>query len=274
MRRALPWLLLALANPAAAFDNFDPVPGGIAGVPIGDASQPAPRALFGSSELPVLRAGEAWMALVGIPRDLAPGFYVVNAADEEDHHESHTFAVRPSTRPIYTVEAPAGTTAGELAQRHREALGKPTPAGSANEESSPDTDFILPVDEAIRFQFGLLRIQGSSYTLPFPGLGFASAKATAVVNPAFGQVIEIDGAGNDRRVVIHHGGGLVSVFRNLGAVSVSRDEWIPKGALIGNLPARSRVSLLPDWSVCLNDVEIDPLLLVSQTIELRTAAEP
>ncbi|KAA3633058.1 MAG: M23 family peptidase, partial [Proteobacteria bacterium] len=43
MRRSLLCLVAALVSTVvSAFDNFDPVPGGIAGVPVGGAPSPAP----------------------------------------------------------------------------------------------------------------------------------------------------------------------------------------------------------------------------------------
>ena len=114
-----------------------------------------------------------------------------------------------------------------------------------------------------------LNIRGTGHILPFPGLGFANSRQAAVVNPAFGQVLSIDEENGRSRLVIHHGGGLISVLRNLESISVSRDEWIPRGALIANLPPGRQVSLLPDWSVYLNRVEVDPMLLVSRRINLE-----
>ncbi len=274
MRRPVSLLLAtlcALLQPAtaSAFDNFEPVPGGIAGVTVATPEEPAPRVLFGSHEVPVLRHSHGWTALVGVSRDLAPGYYVVNAIDAESHHQSHTFRVGPINRPVYSINVSDRSTLGEVAARHRRALSEVPAPDEIEGSDPPDLDFVLPVDLPIRFQFGMLNFTDTGYTLDFPGLGFEPGENAAVVNPAFGQVVAIDGSEGRWRLVIHHGAGLTSVFRNLESVSVTLEDWVPKGARLGTLTGRDGVRLLPDWTVLLGGTQVDPLLLVSQKIELQ-----
>jgi murein DD-endopeptidase MepM/ murein hydrolase activator NlpD len=266
-------IIALLASPGAAwpFDNFAAVPGGIVGVPIADAFDVPPRAFFGSREVPVVNAPAGWIALVGLPRDLAPGFYVVTSADEEDHYESHRFLVKPVNRPIQEIEVPNTPDIAELVARHQSALDDPPVRAPEDAVDRPNLDFVLPVDLPIRFQFGFLRLAGTGHTLPFPGLGFDTERQSAVVSPASGQVFEVEETERAMRVVIHHGQGVISVFRNLESVSVTPEEWISKGDQIGILPGRNRLHLLPDWTVLLNGARVDPLLLVSQRIKLEAA---
>lgn len=266
-------LALALLWPmiAGAFDNFTAVPGGIAGIVVGDATTEPPRVLFGSHEVPVLRFDQGWTALVGLARDLAPGNYVVNAVDGESGYASHTFAVKPVSRPIYPVDAPEASTLADVVARHRRALRDLPGEDLGQHDDPPDLDFVLPADLPIRFQYGLLHFSGSGYTLDFPGLGFEPGEPADVVSPAFGQVVAIDERDGRWRLVIHHGAGLVSVFRNLGGVSVTLEDWVPKGARIATLAGGAGIKLLPDWTVRLGDADIDPLLLVSQRISLEAA---
>lgn len=261
--------------PAAAqgFENFDPVPGGIAGVDVGDPTAPAPRVLFGAHDVPVLRYPRGWVALVGLARTLTPGYYAVNVIDEEAQHESRPFAVRPISRPIYPVDVSASSPLADVVARHRRALVDSPAPNDADGDDPPDLDFVLPVDLPIRFQYGLLNFSRTGYTLDFPGLGFTPGQSAAVVNPAFGQVVSIDGEDSRRRLTIHHGGGLTSVFRNLESVSVTLEDWVPKGAKLATLTGRDGVRLLPDWTVLLGGTQVDPLLLVSQRIDLRAPAD-
>ena len=119
MRRAI-WFLtgcLAMAWQLAVsqgFENFESVPGGIAGVDVGDPAAPAPRVLFGAHEVPVLRYPRGWVALVGLSRNLTPGYYAVNAIDEETQHESRPFAVRPVSRPIYAIDVSASSPLADV----------------------------------------------------------------------------------------------------------------------------------------------------------------
>src|SRR5690606_26167010 len=161
--RALTLAATLYAVAASAFDNFDPVPGGIAGVTVAESGAAAPTAWFGSHRLPVLDLERGRVAVVGLDLDLAPGFYVVNVVDDEDHHDSRRFPVRPLARPIYTIEVPDEPPLAELVARHREALAVPGVAPAADGET-PDLDFVLPVDLPIRFQFGRLNFGGTGLT--------------------------------------------------------------------------------------------------------------
>lgn len=271
--RALTLAATLYAVAASAFDNFDPVPGGIAGVTVAESGAAAPTAWFGSHRLPVLDLERGRVAVVGLDLDLAPGFYVVNVVDDEDHHDSRRFPVRPLARPIYTIEVPDEPPLAELVARHREALAVPGVAPAADGET-PDLDFVLPVDLPIRFQFGRLNFGGTGLTAPFPGLGFVSDREARVASPSFGQVIAVDARDGAWRVVIHHGGGVVSMFRHLAAVDVVVEQWLSKGDPIGVLPRRNNVRLLPDWAVALNAAWVDPLLLVSHRIDLGPEPAP
>jgi len=69
-------LLLACACgavQAAPLPQAEPVPGGVAVVPLGPDRGPAPRATFNGERVMVLKDERRWLALVGIPLDAKPG---------------------------------------------------------------------------------------------------------------------------------------------------------------------------------------------------------
>jgi hypothetical protein len=122
----------------------------------------------------------------------------------------------------------------------------------------------------MRYEFGWLNINQSAHTLAYPGLGFSNQEPTTVVSPAFGQIVKIADESGGRQVIIDHGGGLMSVFRNLRVVVASSEDWLAKGKILGTLQSDPHKSLLPDWSVYLNNALIDPMLLVSRRIKLES----
>ncbi len=262
--------LLVLTYPAlTGFGNFQSVPGGIAGILLHRSSEAAPRAFFGSRQAMVSRYPEGFVAVVGLPLDLAPGFYVINAVDSDDHHESYTFSVKASRRPIQSITLPESVAAGDIAAAHaRRLLWAPDEIPA---ESAPDFDFVLPSAVPVTRQFGWIHLAGTRYTLPYPGIGLDHSTSTLVRSPSFGQVTRIDEQDGAYRVVIAHGAGLVSVFHNVDEVSVSVEDWVPKGAEFGRMLKTNRITLVPDWSVFLNGARIDPLLLVSSTVNLEAA---
>ncbi len=272
MRPALCCLLVAAFPALAGFGNFSSVPGGIAGVLLEQAGEQPPRAFFGNSPTLVSRYPAGFVAVVGLPLDLAPGFYVINAVDSDEHHESYTFAVKASRRPIQSIVLPPGISAQSIVAAHARRLAwipEDIPA-----ESEPDFDFVLPSPVPITRQFGWIHLTGTGHTLPYPGIGLDHSASTPLRSPSFGQVTEIGEEDDAYRVVIAHGAGLVSVFHNVDEVSVSPQDWVPKGAEFGRMQKSDRVTLVPDWSVFLNRTRIDPLLLVSSTVSLDDATAP
>ena len=66
-------LMLCCATSAIALPKHAPVPGGIAVIDLGPASQTAPTARWGEQPLAVVRDNGRWFALLGIPLDTLPG---------------------------------------------------------------------------------------------------------------------------------------------------------------------------------------------------------
>lgn len=272
------YLVLVLAfvcQQTFAFNNFHSVPGGIAGVllaPVTEAE--APRAWFGDTELLVVGFGDQWVAIVGLDWRQSPGFYVVKSRVAEHPFESHTFSVKALRRPIHTVELAPGTRAETVSSKYFAALERNQSLPLSVAEGGPDLNFRIPVDRRIRYAYGWLRPKGENHLLPYPGIGFDNPDGIPAINPAFGQVASVVEVSGGSEVVIDHGSGLVSVLRNLRVTTISPEDWIPKGGIIGTLQPNRGKSLLPDWSVFLNEAPVDPMLLVSRRVQLETSAPP
>ncbi|MCP3877466.1 MAG: M23 family metallopeptidase [Sulfitobacter sp.] len=261
-------LALTTSISAQAFTSFASVPGGISVVLLNNTAEDPPKAFFGDTEVLVARYDGRWLALVGLNWDTAPGFYAVMETSGENSVESSTFSVKSTSRPIHRIDLPKSQNPLDITPAYNTEL-TPTEQPS-NTEQSPDLDFVLPVDRPIKQHYGWLNFHGTSYTLPYPGLGFDTNLPAAIVSPSFGQIVEIENTPSGTLLTMDHGGGLISVFRHLENIAISTEDWLPKGAVLGQIQAPKTRDLLPDWSVYLNGALVDPLLLVSRTVRLES----
>ena len=90
-------LLLISSSPVlAAFPNDNPVPGGIALVPLKTVMAPKPEVQFGNQSIMVLQNNGRWTAVVGLKRDILPGEYLLTATSEDGSVHSYLFRVNPA----------------------------------------------------------------------------------------------------------------------------------------------------------------------------------
>ena len=88
---AVAWLAVSHAVLAAELPQTNPVPGGIAIVPLVHAAETAPRVRFGNDRVMVVRHDGRWHAVVGLPLTLATGEHRLS----QDGAGAVVFAVRP-----------------------------------------------------------------------------------------------------------------------------------------------------------------------------------
>ena len=72
---------LVIAGGASAAIEHAPWPGGIAVIELGPADAPAPAATFNDRPVLVMKDGQRWRAVVGIPLDTAPGEATIEVGD-------------------------------------------------------------------------------------------------------------------------------------------------------------------------------------------------
>ena len=90
LRTTIAILLLVLASSASALPREARVPGGIALLPLHlPSSAPAPQATFAGQAVLVTHAEGQWLALVGLPLDLAPGDHALHYTTDKGAHEIH-----------------------------------------------------------------------------------------------------------------------------------------------------------------------------------------
>lgn len=266
-------LMFSGASPALELPRAEPVPGGVALVTL-PAADSAPDARFDSRPVLVVRTGDAWTAVVGVPLGTRPGtqHLSVRAADgsrtrvdfriaDKRYQEQHITLkdkrkVTPEKRDLERIRSEQ--------QRIRKALANWDP-------QMPDSlRFLPPVEAPVSSPFGLRRFFNEQPRKPHSGLDLAAAMGTPVHAPAAGRISDTgDFFFNGNTVFIDHGHGLITMYCHLSRIDVEPGQRVEAGEVIGLVGKTGRATGPHlHWGVSLNDARVDPELF------LQSPAEP
>jgi hypothetical protein len=273
---------LALAAMASAAEGnlplAAPVPGGVAVICVGRASDPAPRAAFDGQRVLVARAGDSWEAVVGLPLGTQPGALDLTVLEGEQRARMVSFGVG-----VHDYDTQRITLANrrqvepepmDLLRIERE-QGSIVRAFSTWSDEAPESlGFDLPAMGRISSTFGLRRFFNDEPRQPHSGLDIAAPEGTPIVAPAAGTVIETgDYFFNGNSVFIDHGQGLITMYNHLSRVDVAKGVRVARGDRIGLVGRTGRVTGPHlHWSVSLNNARVDPALFLSREVRERIFA--
>lgn len=272
LRFAFP-LLLLIGLPAAASElrvelpRESRVPGGIALVAV-PGSDIAPTVIFNTHRVAVVRQGEQWLAVVGIPLAEKPGelklkvstpggttevpFRITDKGYRTQHLTiKNQRQVDPNPDDLKRI--------GLETKRSDAALSKFTAT------AAPALQLISPVEGVRSDSYGSRRVFNGQPRNPHSGMDIAAAKGTPIRSPAAGTVIEAgDFFFNGNTLYIDHGDGLVTMYCHLETIKVKVGDRLTAGDLIGTVGATGRVTGPHlHWGVALNRAMVDPALFLS-----------
>lgn len=256
---------------AAALPRSEPVPGGVAVVPLSvTGSNPAPAAHYNGQRVLVLRDEERWLALVGIPLSAKPGPQTLRVTSGAKTF-SQRFTVQGKTYPsqhlTITDRRKVTPTQEDLARIERE-TGEIN-AALAVWSDAPDVEleFIPPAEGPRSSAFGLRRFFNGEARKPHSGLDFAAPLGAPVVAPAPGRVIRVgDYFFNGNTVFLSHGQGLITLYSHLSRVDVREGQQVRRGETLGAVGMSGRATGAHlHWGVSLNRALVDPAWFLPET---------
>ncbi len=252
---------LALPQPAA-------VPGGVAIVELAQRTSQPPEAFYRGKPVMVVRQGERWLALVGIPLGAKEGEHslTVNTAGESLRRQ---FKVSPKAyaEQRITIKEKRKVNPNKMDMERIGAERREITAalGHWREERLARTlELDLPVAGRLSSPFGLKRFFNEQPRKPHSGIDIAAPQGTPLKAPANGEVITTgDYFFNGNTVFIDHGQGLVTMFCHMERIDVTPGQRVERGERIGTIGMTGRVTGPHlHWSVSLNDARVDPALFV------------
>jgi murein DD-endopeptidase MepM/ murein hydrolase activator NlpD len=242
------------------------VPGGVATFALG-ASSSVPTAHFNNLPVLVVKSGEQWTAVLGIPLAATPG----PASLQVQRAGASATPMRFEVKPFRYAEQRLTVAPGkvdlskadlERYERERVHLGQ---VGATFSESLPSTLRLQqPVPGVRSSSFGLRRVFNGQSRNPHSGMDIASITGTPVIAAAAGRVIDTgDYFFNGNTVWIDHGAGLLTMYCHLSAIDVKVGDSVATGDRIGAVGATGRVTGPHlHWSVSLNRAMVDPALFL------------
>jgi murein DD-endopeptidase MepM/ murein hydrolase activator NlpD len=261
-------LFAALASAAHASDlpREARVPGGIAlvEIPGGDL---APTALIDARRTAVIRSGDRWLAIVGLPLSTKPGPHKLKVATGKETVDV-PFQVtdkRYRTQHLTIKNERQVTPAAEDLERiQAESKRSDVALSKFTTDATPVFALQSPVAGTRSDSYGSRRIFNGQPRNPHSGMDIAAAKGTPIRAPAAGTVVE---AGNfffnGNTLFIDHGYGLVTMYCHLDEIKVKVGDRLAAGDPLGTVGATGRVTGPHlHWGVALNRAMVDPALFL------------
>jgi murein DD-endopeptidase MepM/ murein hydrolase activator NlpD len=261
----LAWPLLAHAGLPVASS----VPGGVALVPLGNASTVVQRPQAWLGEQPILVASDhgQWYAVVGLALDMAPGSHELRARISGET-KALRFEVNPKDYPEQHIKLKDNSkvqlSPADEARAEREIAAIKELKLHWQEAPYTDLGLELPVKGKLGSRFGLRRFFNGEPRLPHAGLDVVAARGTPVKASAQGRVLAVgDYFFNGNTIFLDHGNGLITMYCHLSRIDVKTGEAVGKGQRIG-LSGKSGRATGPHlhWSVVLNGAMVDPELFL------------
>jgi murein DD-endopeptidase MepM/ murein hydrolase activator NlpD len=252
----------------SALPRASVVPGGVAVVDVGVATDPMPTASFGDRRVLTVVDGGRYKAVVGIALATDPGDYALSVKSGSATR-SIPLKVMPKKYREQQLKVPAkqvdlspeDAARVEKEQKHLRALY------DARSDALPTTfELAIPVAGPRSSSFGLRRVFNGQSRNPHSGMDFAAATGTPIVAPADGTVIDVGNYFfNGNNVLIDHGGGFLTMYCHLSAFGVKTGEKVKTGQVIGKVGATGRVTGPHlHFGVMLNGASVDPALFLGE----------
>jgi murein DD-endopeptidase MepM/ murein hydrolase activator NlpD len=254
---------------AADLPKESRVPGGIAILEVPGSADSLPRVMFGSHRAPVIRDGERWLALVGIPLATKVGKQsaevVVDGTrqvlnfdvkskkyDEQRLTITNDRQVNPNPDDLKRIDAESKRTEAALTRY--------------TADLTPSFRFLSPIEGRRSSSFGLRRFFNEQPRNPHAGMDIAASTGTPIKAPDEGTVVDTgDFFFNGNTVFIDHGRGVVTMYCHLSRIDVKTGDHVGAGDIIGLVGATGRVTGPHlHFGIALNRAMVDPALFLPE----------
>ncbi len=260
--------LIAGVGHAGALPRESRVPGGVALLRVGDATEPRPAVSRDGVPVWVSRQATQWVAAVGLPLSLQPGEQQVEVRSTNGAARTITFTVKPKRYPVQHVtlrdQAMVEPPADVMARIERESAHLKVVRSQWRETAATDAAFVQPARGRLSGRFGGSRVLNGKPRAPHAGLDVAVMTGTAVLAPADGVILDIgDYYFCGKTMFIDHGNGLLSLFCHLSEWDARVGDSVRKGQAVARSGATGRASGPHlHWSVYLNGTSVEPELFL------------
>lgn len=260
---------LTIGAAQAAMPKESRVPGGIAVLEVPGAADAVPRVVFGNHRAPVIRDGERWFALVGIPLATKPGTHAAEVTvGQEKQKLSFDVGAKKYDEQRLTITNDRQVNPNQDDSKRIAAESKRTEAALTRytADIEPVLPFVAPVPGKRSNSFGFRRFFNDQPRNPHSGMDISGTTGTPVLAASNGIVAETgDFFFNGNTVIIDHGRGIATLYLHLSRIDVKPGDRVAAGDVVGLLGATGRVTGPHlHFGVAVNRAMVDPALFLPE----------
>jgi murein DD-endopeptidase MepM/ murein hydrolase activator NlpD len=263
-------VLLPLAVASATSDEFPrtaSVPGGVVRIPIDAPADSQPVATLDGVRTLVMRNGERWEAIVGIPLHSKPGRQEL-VVSHGGRSERLAFEVADKKYAVQKLKVAPGhvdLSKENLARVEKEKAEIRKALDGFTDRLPATLGLVQPVDGERSSSFGLRRVFNDQPRNPHTGMDIAAPSGTPIRAAAAGTVAAVGNYFfNGNTVIVDHGSGLVTMYCHLSRTDVEAGQPVSAGETIGAVGATGRVTGPHlHFGVTLNRTMVDPALFLA-----------
>lgn len=259
-------LFHSVAN-ANTLPNHDPVPGGVAIIPLESTAPTAPKVMWKNRPVMVRKQQDHWVAVVGIGLATEPGDQYITV-DEHNKLYRQTFTIteKEYESQHITLKNKRQVNPNKLDMERINAEKKRirTALSHWSDDQPSSLRLLKPVEGKTSSPYGLRRFFNEQPRKPHSGLDIAAPSGTLIKAPAPGTVIEQgDFFFNGNSLFIDHGQGLITMYCHMTQTKVNAGDKVAQGQIIGTVGKTGRATGPHlHWGVSLNDAMVNPLLFL------------
>ena len=270
------------ATAALTLPRESHVPGGVITFTIAAAEDDRPKVTLDDVAAMVVREGDHWRTIVGIPLSTAPGKITVVYETHAAKATSRVFDVKPKQYREQRLKVEPRVVDLSPEDQARTAREQPVirDALATFSDAAPSTLRLLPPIPGPRSSsYGLRRVFNGQPRNPHTGMDIAAPTGTPIKAPADGRVVNTgEYFFNGNTVLLDHGQGLITMYCHMSQIDVKPGDVVKTGDVLGKVGATGRVTGPHlHWGVTLNRTMVDPALFLpppAPTPKAKPAAQP
>ena len=253
--------LLTFSQHTMGVPEHDPVPGGIALVPLTTDKN----VMFDGRMVMITESDSGYVAVVGIPLSRSPGSFHLDTAEGKVHFNVKEKQYEEQRLTIQDKRK-VNPYARDMDRITRERAEMDAAFNNFRPVSQTETNFDLPTEGIVSSSFGLRRILNDQPRSPHSGMDIAAPEGTPIHSPAKGIIVATgDYFFNGNTVMVDHGQGLITMYCHMSSISVDIGQAVEKSQYLGDVGKTGRVTGAHlHWSVSLNNARVNPDLFLNQ----------